>query len=208
VLSDVHMPEMDGYEMTRALRAEEAAAGKPRTPVIALTAAALKGEAERSQGAGMDEFLAKPVSIPELVACLRRWMPHTVPLAGDIRASAPLPQVGGAPLPIDPATLEMLTGGDPAETRALLDDFLETTFADLAEMDSARQAGDLAAVARQAHKIKGAARLVGAWPLGEAAAEVEAAAKAADWAQLLPRCADIATAAERLRMHVEGRYRV
>jgi HPt (histidine-containing phosphotransfer) domain-containing protein len=154
----------------------------------------------------MDEFLSKPVSIPELVACLRRWMPHTTPLAGDMVASVPLPQAAGAPLPIDPATLDMLTGGDPAQTRALLDDFLETTFADLAEMDSARQAGDLAAVARQAHKIKGASRLVGAMPLGEAAAGVEAAAKASDWAELLPCCADLATAAERLRMHVAGHY--
>ena len=208
VLSDVHMPEMDGYEMTRALRAEEAAAGKARTPVVALTAAALKGEAERSQAAGMDEFLAKPISIPELVACLRRWMPHTLPLAGDMRAPAALPQAGGAPLPIDSGTLDMLTGGDPGEIRALLDDFLDTTFSDLAELATARQAGDLVAVARQAHKIKGAARLVGAWPLGEAAAEVEAAAKDADWAQLLPRCADITTAAERLRMYVAGRYPV
>ncbi|MBW8368453.1 MAG: response regulator, partial [Arenimonas sp.] len=208
VLSDVHMPEMDGYEMTRALRAEEAATGKPRTPVIALTAAALKGEAERSQGAGMDEFLAKPVSIPELVACLRRWMPHTAPLAGDMVASVPrpLPQTHTDPLPIDPATLDVLTGGDARDIRALLDDFLGTTFTDLAELDAARQAGDLAAVARQAHKIKGAARLVGAWPLGEAAAEVESAAKAADWAQLLPCCADVATATERLRMYVQGRY--
>src|SRR5690606_39416786 len=87
VLSDVHMPHMDGYEMVRAIRDEEAREGKPHTPVIALTAAALKGEAERCLAAGMDEYLAKPVSIPELVAALRRWLPHTVPLAGDMKAA-------------------------------------------------------------------------------------------------------------------------
>jgi two-component system sensor histidine kinase EvgS len=206
VLSDVHMPEMDGYEMTRALRAEEARDGKARTPVIALTAAALKGEAERCLGAGMDEFLSKPVSIPELVACLRRWMPHTAPLAGDMVASAPLPQVRTDPLPLDTSVLDTLTGGDPGECRALMDDFLAATDADLRGLQAARAAGDLAQVARQAHKIKGAARLVGAHPLGEAAAEVETAAKAGDWSQVLPHCADIETAAERLRRHTAELY--
>jgi PAS domain S-box-containing protein len=206
VLSDVHMPEMDGYEMTRALRNEELAAGKPRTPVIALTAAALKGEQERCLGAGMDEFLAKPVSIPELVACLRRWLPHTVPLAGDVLPSAPLPQIHAAPLPLDPTVLYSLTGGDPADTRLLLDDFMSTTESDLDGMQAARGAGNLEDLARQAHKIKGASRLVGAQELAAAAAEVEAAAKQGDWAHVLPHCSDVATAAERLRRHIEERY--
>src|SRR5690606_37894427 len=52
VLSDVHMPHMDGYEMARAIRDEELRSGKPRTPVIALTAAALEGEAEGCLSAG------------------------------------------------------------------------------------------------------------------------------------------------------------
>ncbi|HQZ30267.1 MAG TPA: ATP-binding protein [Arenimonas sp.] len=208
VLSDVHMPEMDGYEMARALRTEEARSGQARTPVIALTAAALKGEAERCLAAGMDDYLSKPVSIPELVACLRRWLPHTVPLAGDMVASAPLPQVRTEPLALDASVLDTLTGGDPRECRALMDDFLAATAADLQGLQSARAAGDLAQVARQAHKIKGAARLVGAQQLGEAAAEVEAAAKSGDWSQLLPHCADVETAAERLRLHVEMTYQV
>jgi len=202
VLSDVHMPVMDGYEFARALRQEEARSGRPRTPVVALTAAALKGEAERCLAAGMDAYLAKPVSIPELVATLQRWLPHTVPRAGDVRPGAPLPQLSGDPLPLDPAVLAPLTGGDAAATRELLADFLATTEVDLAGLRGAREGGDLAALARQAHKIKGAARLVGAGPLAEAAAAAEGAAKAGDWAQLLPACADVETAAERLRRHL------
>ena len=208
VLSDVHMPEMDGYEMVRALRTEEDQSGKPRTPVIALTAAALKGEEDRCLAAGMDEFLAKPVSIPLLVACLRRWLPHTAPLAGDVIATAPLPQIRTNPLPLDGSVLDALTGGDPRECRALMDDFLNATAADVQGLQGARSAGDLRQVARQGHKIKGAARLVGAEQLAEAAAEVETAAKAGDWAQLLPLCADVETAAERLRLHVIPRYPV
>lgn len=206
ILSDVHMPEMDGYEMARALRDEEARTHRPRTPVIALTAAALKGEAERCLAAGMDQYLAKPVSIPELVQALQRWLPHTTPLAGDMRAPGPLPQLGGEPTPLDPSVLMPLTGGNPADTRALLDDYLATTQADLNELRTAQAAGDLERLARQAHKLKGAARLVGAHPLAEAAASLEHAAKQADWPQVLPLAADVATAVERLRRHVVERF--
>ncbi|WP_146907598.1 ATP-binding protein [Arenimonas daejeonensis] len=206
ILSDVHMPEMDGYEMARALRDEEAKSNRPRTPVIALTAAALKGEAERCLAAGMDQYLAKPVSIPELVQALQRWLPHTTPLAGDMRAPAPLPQLGSEPLPLDPSVLLPLTGGDVRETRALLDDYLATTQADLVELRTAQAAGDLDRLAREAHKLKGAARLVGAHPLAEAAASLEHASKQADWPQVLPHAADVATAFERLKRHVAERY--
>lgn len=210
VLSDVHMPVMDGYQMARALRAEEASAGRARTPVVALTAAALKGEAERCLAAGMDDYLAKPVSIPELAACLRKWLPHTLPppgAAADAGATkVMLPQASQPPLPLDPSVLEPLTGGDPRETRAVLDDFLATAGDDLAAVQRAREAGDTAQLAREAHKIKGAARLVGATELAHAAAELELAAKAADWPQLLPLAADLQTALQRLAMHVRAAY--
>ena len=71
------MPHMDGYQMARQIRSEESRRGLPRTPVIALTASALKGEAERCLEAGMDDYLAKPVGIATLGACLQRWLPHT-----------------------------------------------------------------------------------------------------------------------------------
>ena len=77
LLSDVHMPRMDGYQLARTIREEEARSGQPRTPIVALTASALKGEAERCLAAGMDDYMAKPVSIPTMGACLQRWLPHT-----------------------------------------------------------------------------------------------------------------------------------
>ena len=73
-------------------------------------------------------------------------------------------------------------------------------------MRAAQAAGDLAALARQAHKIKGAARLVGALPLAEAAAALESSAKAGAWDQVLPQATDVATAVERLRRHVAERF--
>jgi CheY-like chemotaxis protein len=77
LLSDVHMPRMDGYALAGHIRKEEQQRGLTRTPIIALTASALKGEAERCLAAGMDDYLAKPVAIATLAAMLQRWLPHT-----------------------------------------------------------------------------------------------------------------------------------
>jgi CheY-like chemotaxis protein len=207
LLSDVHMPRLDGYEMARAIRTEEARDGRPRTPIVALTASALKGEAERCLAAGMDDYLAKPVGIPVLTATLQRWLPHIAAgatPAQDGTATA-LPQLEQPPA-LDVVALEALIGGDPTLARTVLDDFLGSTVQDLDELDRARIAGDLAAVTRQAHKIKGAARIVGAIELAESADQLEAAGRAQEWPAVLPLAADLATAMERLRLYVGERY--
>jgi two-component system sensor histidine kinase EvgS len=170
----------------------------------------------------MDEYLSKPVAIAELVAALQRWLPHTAPdpyavaparpapgaadiaTAGDTPRVS-LPQVSGEPLPLDPAVLAPLTGGDPAATRELLDDYVEATEADLRALRAAQAAGDLHRIAHEAHKLKGAARLVGAHPLATAAAALEAAAKDGDWAGVLPHATDVGTAFERLKLHLGTR---
>ena len=207
LLSDVHMPRLDGYELARTIRAEEARDGRARTPIVALTASALKGEAERCLAAGMDDYMAKPVGIPALTAALQRWLPHTVPAAVDAAkpVAAALPQLAHPPA-LDPVTLDALTGGSAAVARELLDDFLASTVQDLAELDSAREAGDLPALTRQAHKIKGAARMVGALELAETAGQLEASGRGGEWPAILPLAADLATAAERLRRFVDERY--
>jgi CheY-like chemotaxis protein len=66
LLTDIHMPGMDGIEAARAIRAGEARSGKPRTPIVALTADALEAGKRQCQDAGMDGFLTKPVDPAEL----------------------------------------------------------------------------------------------------------------------------------------------
>jgi HPt (histidine-containing phosphotransfer) domain-containing protein len=174
---------------------------------VARTASALKGEAERCLSAGMDDYLAKPVGIPALTVALQRWMPHTIPAAidGDAPVATALPQLVHPPA-LDPVTLDALTGGSAEVARELLDDFLASTVQDLAELDAVREAGDLPALTRQAHKIKGAARMVGAVELAETAGQLEASGRGEEWPAILPLAADLATAAERLRHYVDERY--
>ncbi|MDO8707032.1 MAG: ATP-binding protein, partial [Sulfuricaulis sp.] len=73
LLSDLHMPEMDGYELTAAIRAAEQ--GSRHIPIVALTANALKGEADHCLAIGMDDYLSKPVQLADLKAMLEKWMP-------------------------------------------------------------------------------------------------------------------------------------
>jgi DNA-binding response OmpR family regulator len=75
VLADIHMPGMDGYALVRCMRATEAERRRDRTPVVAVTANALKGEEERCLAAGMDAYIAKPVNIDRLHDTLARWLP-------------------------------------------------------------------------------------------------------------------------------------
>ncbi len=70
ILMDVHMPEMDGLAACRAIRAQEAATGQPRTPIIAVTASVLAHETERYVAAGMDNLLAKPIEVRRLMEVL------------------------------------------------------------------------------------------------------------------------------------------
>ncbi len=73
LLTDLHMPEMDGYELTAAIRAAEQ--GSRRIPVIALTANALRGEAEHCRKSGIDDYLSKPARLADLQAILEKWLP-------------------------------------------------------------------------------------------------------------------------------------
>ncbi|MFQ5566262.1 MAG: response regulator [Paracoccaceae bacterium] len=92
VLMDISMPVMDGYVATRKLREIEAGRGLPRTPVIGLTAHAMQGDRERCLEAGMDDYIAKPISIAKLTAMIDTWIAPAPAQAREVAAPG-----GGAP---------------------------------------------------------------------------------------------------------------
>jgi CheY-like chemotaxis protein len=78
---DCQMPELDGFEATREIRAREAA-GSTRVPIVALTANAMVGDRNRCLAAGMDDYLSKPFNRSALTAVLRRWISGGAASAG------------------------------------------------------------------------------------------------------------------------------
>ncbi|TAN70404.1 MAG: response regulator [Methylobacter sp.] len=201
LLTDLHMPKMDGYELTTAVRSETKAAR--RIPIVALTANALKGEAEHCRAVGMDDYLSKPVQLVHLKAMLEKWLPvaantnpegegtHTLKstvLPPDSLATSPM-QVTAA-VPVDVSVLKALVGDDPAVVSEFLHDFRSSATQIATELETAYAAGQVVQVSALAHKLKSSARSVGALALGELCAEIEQAGKtdqAEVLAALLPR---------------------
>ena len=174
ILVDGSMPVMDGFEFARRFRERQSARGDGRTPILAVTAHALAGDAERFIAAGMDDYLAKPVTLEKLRGKLSTWL-----AAGAAALPVPAPvEAGGA---IDRAALaEMLGEDDPVAIAELLTVFL-ADFPGLAQPVAAAIAtGDRAALARAAHAGKSAAGSAAARPLAALLARLEAMAPEGD----------------------------
>jgi two-component system, sensor histidine kinase and response regulator len=190
LLTDIHMPEMDGYELTAAIR--QAEGGTRRAPIIAFTANALKGEAEHCRAVGMDDYLSKPVQLAHLKAILQKWMPPVAATAQLIKLATPsvVPVSPVSQKPVDVKVLEQLVGNDPAVIEEFLQDFRVSAAKIGTELRAAVVAADTARAGAAAHKLKSSARSVGALGLGELCAEMERLGKAGDaqaLTALLPR---------------------
>jgi signal transduction histidine kinase/CheY-like chemotaxis protein/HPt (histidine-containing phosphotransfer) domain-containing protein len=195
VITDCHMPEMDGYQLARAIRSEEQRDGRDRTVIIACTANALKGEAENCFAAGMDDYIAKPVELTKLLVKLDAWLPIPLrdgasrPAADEGRDASPAHADPGRPL-IDRVVLAEISGGDPSIEREVFARFLEVNLLDVAALSRALDGQDIDSVIQLAHRIKGASSTIGALALGEVSGRLETAARAKDWATVVA-CQDV-----------------
>jgi len=181
VLMDCQMPVMDGFAATRELRRQPAYAD---LPIIALTAGVLADDKDACRAAGMNEHIAKPVVINELLACIARLL-GGVPAATTPPAAPPRP----APAETDIGGLPPMSGVDTARGltlmhnnsnlyRRMLCKFRDQVAAGF-EQEIRRQlgAGQQQDAIRQAHSLKGSARTLGISELGDRAGELEAALK-------------------------------
>jgi CheY-like chemotaxis protein len=164
VLMDIQMPEMDGLEAVRRIRADTATAG---LPVIALTANARPEEREQYLALGMNDVIGKPIDLEPLYAALLKW---------SVRAAV---ADGGAPaVPADTAVLDMsvlsrLCVDSPERLARYLEVFLVSLRQTIAELQAAVGREEMAAVAMLGHKIKSSACAVGAAELTALAQALE-----------------------------------
>ncbi|MCR1163641.1 response regulator [Paenarthrobacter sp. UW852] len=157
VLMDCHMPVMDGFDATKAIRSRMG--NDSRIPIIAMTAGALNEDRERCFAAGMDDYVSKPVDLDTLREVLGRWVPDAEPLQA---AAAPPSNA----VVLDEQRLQILRELGPEDGLGLLPDaikaFREDAQGALEKLQSGLDAGQAAAVEAAAHKLAGAAANIGA----------------------------------------------
>jgi CheY-like chemotaxis protein/HPt (histidine-containing phosphotransfer) domain-containing protein len=202
LITDLHMPMMDGYELTAAIRAAEA--GKVRIPIVAFTANALKGETEHCVEIGMDDYLSKPVQLAQLKTMLDKWQPAVLsePLAPQFAPQvAPIAE---GTLAVDVNVLKALIGSDKALVREFLRDFSTSSTALALQLQAVFFAGNWAATGALAHQLKSSARSVGAMKLGEWCQSIETATKSGVSADLAYMVQQFGLEVERVDAFLQG----
>ncbi len=181
VIMDIQMPKMDGLAATQAIR--ELGGRYAQLPIVALTAHAMTGQREEYLAAGMSDYLSKPLDPAKLGRVLQRWSggedrPETVEAAEAPKPSAPS-EVDGAI--IDAARLDELAELIPAgRLAAMLDAFFADAEMRLAELATAVETSDLAALKRVSHDLAGIAGNYGLVEAEQGARRVLAACRAND----------------------------
>ena len=165
LLTDCHMPVMDGYALTKALRAAGVTA-----PIIGVTADTSEEASARMVEAGMSDMLLKPYPLDTLRQLLAHWLAESVP-AGDTAVMA-VDDV----LAVQAERWLTLFGDEPT-ARAMAAEYLDSNRQDGDHMMAALACHDFSVLVETAHRIKGAARMVGLQELATQAARLESAAR-------------------------------
>ena len=196
VLADLHMPNVDGFGLTRLIREEERKIGSKHTPIIALTANAMAGQRELCIQQGMDGYLSKPVELMQLEKTLQVHAFEIDEGNGDLNAIDQ--QVKGfadEQLPVfDSSRLIKLIGSNELRRNNLLEKYLNSGCDRINEITDSCERSDLNDITHSAHALKGASRTAGAMKLGQWCEKIEFSGKEQDIAQckkLLPELLEI-----------------
>ncbi len=182
LLTDCHMPNMDGFELTKKIRSEEPAGS--HLTIIAVTANAMQGEVQNCIDQGMDDYLSKPLRLADLRAMLGKWLPRKVvsqPAVAEVSPALPEDNNAVVQTPVwDEQALVLVVGDDPANLCLLLNAFLESAPAQIISLCEAAQAGEIASVISLAHGFKSVARTMGGMQLGDLCQALEIAGRAGE----------------------------
>jgi CheY-like chemotaxis protein len=186
ILMDCQMPEVDGFDATRAIRAMQARDGGD-VRIIAMTANAMEGDRKACTEAGMDDYLSKPVSLDQL----REMLLPVVALTGDLTGghegtSSPIARVV-----LDSERLSQIFQDDAEAIRELLELSISECEPLATAMKTAVAEKETSAAMQAAHKFKGICGNVGANELASIGLRIERAARSADWESAQDGCTDL-----------------
>jgi len=186
LLTDCHMPEMDGYELTGKVRDWEKSEGRTRLPIVALTADALTGTEKLCLDAGMDGYLCKPVELAKLESTVIGLLPKIVELR---RSETPKGETKTLPPDNEPniedgvdedglaiLNLEMILmvfDEINEEVHEMLDEFVDLNRERIGQFQDDMENGDFAAARELAHAMKGSANTIGAYSFAKLSADIE-----------------------------------
>lgn len=217
ILTDMHMPELDGLGLTKAVRDfEDEHSDHPRTPILAITANALENQQAEYLTKGIDEVVTKPIELEKLRACLFKWLN----MNNDISDGPSSPELSGASssenvkvkptdledysIPVDTdgpidnsadgaviesesdkanddvinlQSLSDFVGDDPVIQAEILREFIAPTLDNLTGILKAAEHQNMEEASELGHKLKSAARLIGAVGLADACESLEKAGK-------------------------------
>jgi signal transduction histidine kinase/HPt (histidine-containing phosphotransfer) domain-containing protein/AmiR/NasT family two-component response regulator len=175
ILMDVQMPGLDGLEATRLIRQGEVTTGR-RTPIIAMTAHAVKEYLEQCVQAGMDDYITKPFKRSELLRIVGKWV-------GSMKNDQELPPPVSGPEVNDEFDLPRAVGefeGDKVFLKEVCGKFVAQVQSQIPVLHEALGRGDTETVRREAHAIKGGAANLTAQGVSDLASELEQKGKAAE----------------------------
>ena len=181
IITDLQMPEMDGYAFARAIRAEQDQGKKRKPTVVAFTANTHSEALEQCIAAGMDDYLTKPTELVSLRAKLAKWLRSDAPDAN----------------PIDRARIQELAGS-PQGTAEVLAELESGVRADIAAVQVALEMANSGALRRAAHRIKGSALTIGAERLAALAAPIADPPAGVDVPQLMSGARELLEELERV----------
>jgi PAS domain S-box-containing protein len=186
VLMDCQMPEMDGYEATRAIRDPATQVLNPRIAIVALTANSMPEDRENCIAAGMDDHISKPIEPDILSQTLQKWLSRVqLPAARAQPVRTPAEDAV-----FDREALLKRTMGNSRLANKVVQSFLDTAPFQLSNLRQQLETHDRPAARREAHTLKGAAATISAPALRGLALEAEQAATAGEWTRigdLLPK---------------------
>ncbi len=171
VLMDVQMPQMDGFEATRIIREMEGE--EKHTPIIAMTAHAMKGDRERCLKAGMDDYISKPIEPQEMFKVIEKWTKPSDKKERIFPVGKYQEEEHIMDIPIDLETTLKRFDGDKGFFKEMVLEFLSYVPKQLEILNEAVKKSDAKLVEREAHSIKGSAGNLGAKDLADSASKLE-----------------------------------